>query len=474
MAHIRRWDCLTQVLGQIARALHWFNPLAWLALRQLRIEQECACDDIVLNFGANAEDYAAELLSVTAHLPRDSWDAAVALAMSRTSRIECRLNAILNSGAERRPLSPGRVLAIVSLISLLAIGIAAARPQTTAAADVNAAVTQGDLSDDAPLVNPTGLESAEQERPNVASEVSAVAPENKVETEIPQASNTPKVAKPVVELGFENGDFETDKVFHGIPPAAIPEKQCANSKYVRLALEQEGHSSSHSASITIDAAHPPDHVSYSWLTKLRGWKPEQALEISAWVKTNDVKTSPGLSVHCWGKHMSLLAVASTHEKSQVTGISDWVRLSTLVFVPQETDQIQVRAFLTMPDNGGAKVWFDDFKAVETDIATANATMRHLSLIERAPRNIEILRSPWTPGRRSSWSAEIDGGTYRCQIFPSYLGPRNSPRTGIENQPVQRIWYQSVTETNGGSWYPVPRMSVHLENIDRDTDANLNP
>ena len=102
LAHVRRGDCLTQVLGQFARALHWFNPLVWLALQRLRTEQERACDDIVLNCGADANEYASELLSVTARLPRLTWDAAVTLAMSRSNRIEHRLKSILNSDCERR------------------------------------------------------------------------------------------------------------------------------------------------------------------------------------------------------------------------------------------------------------------------------------------------------------------------------------------------------------------------------------
>ena len=40
LAHVARRDCLANAIAQVACALHWFNPLAWIALRRLRIEQE--------------------------------------------------------------------------------------------------------------------------------------------------------------------------------------------------------------------------------------------------------------------------------------------------------------------------------------------------------------------------------------------------------------------------------------------------
>ena len=39
LAHVQRFDCLTQGMAQIARAVHWFNPVAWMAVRELRREQ---------------------------------------------------------------------------------------------------------------------------------------------------------------------------------------------------------------------------------------------------------------------------------------------------------------------------------------------------------------------------------------------------------------------------------------------------
>ncbi len=49
LAHIRRHDIAVHWLMIAARVLHWFNPMAWLALSQLVAERELACDDVVID-----------------------------------------------------------------------------------------------------------------------------------------------------------------------------------------------------------------------------------------------------------------------------------------------------------------------------------------------------------------------------------------------------------------------------------------
>ena len=74
LAHVRRRDPLTLMLAQLARAVHWFNPLAWIAVHRLRVEQEQACDDCVLRAGVKPSDYASDVLEIATALRVTSSD----------------------------------------------------------------------------------------------------------------------------------------------------------------------------------------------------------------------------------------------------------------------------------------------------------------------------------------------------------------------------------------------------------------
>lgn len=103
LAHVRRFDCATQVLATLAVALHWFNPLAWYAQRQARVAREQACDDAVLAAGGVASTYATLLL--TAAAPEGGrWLPSEAQAMARRSQIGDRLLAVLDPARRRNPV----------------------------------------------------------------------------------------------------------------------------------------------------------------------------------------------------------------------------------------------------------------------------------------------------------------------------------------------------------------------------------
>ena len=134
LAHVRRRDCLTQILAQVACAIYWFNPLTWTAARQLRMERERACDDQVLDAGTKASDYADHLLDIARRLRTRncSWLASVAIA--RRSQLEGRLLAILDPSVSRRGLSRIGSVAVALIVACIILPLASLRPSAHAQA----------------------------------------------------------------------------------------------------------------------------------------------------------------------------------------------------------------------------------------------------------------------------------------------------------------------------------------------------
>lgn len=112
LAHVKRCDCLTQLVAQVACAVHWFNPLVWMAAARLRAERERACDDVVLACGTRGSEYATHLLDIARGLHTERLRSWHALAMARPSQLEGRLLAILDPSRPRHALTRRRSAAV--------------------------------------------------------------------------------------------------------------------------------------------------------------------------------------------------------------------------------------------------------------------------------------------------------------------------------------------------------------------------
>jgi beta-lactamase regulating signal transducer with metallopeptidase domain/protocatechuate 3,4-dioxygenase beta subunit len=143
LAHVQRFDCLTQLIARAACALYWFNPLAWLAARRMRIERERACDDVVLLAGARASEYADHLLEIARGL-RAPRAALAALEMARPSQLEGRLVAILDP--DRRRGGPGRKAAALAMLAAIAAVLPLAMLRVGARATAATAAGQGPIA----------------------------------------------------------------------------------------------------------------------------------------------------------------------------------------------------------------------------------------------------------------------------------------------------------------------------------------
>lgn len=107
LGHIQGQDFLLRVLVEIARAAIWFQPLMWITRRQLREEQELACDNRVLASGGRSSAYAKLLLD---------WDGGlrgngvlIAVGMAQPSCLKRRLYALLDLDTRRETVSRAAV-----------------------------------------------------------------------------------------------------------------------------------------------------------------------------------------------------------------------------------------------------------------------------------------------------------------------------------------------------------------------------
>jgi HEAT repeat protein/beta-lactamase regulating signal transducer with metallopeptidase domain len=128
LAHVARRDVFTLALAQLACALHWFNPMSWIALRELRAEAERCADDWVLRAGTRASTYAGHLLEMVRLIGRARVPAALALPMAQRSTFEGRLLAILEPGVDRGLVRRGQALLTGAGLAGLVLLLGAMRP----------------------------------------------------------------------------------------------------------------------------------------------------------------------------------------------------------------------------------------------------------------------------------------------------------------------------------------------------------
>lgn len=114
LAHVQRGDCATYAMGALARALHWPNPLAWIAVRRQRAESEHACDDLVLSRGEAASDYAQDLLGLVRSLPDRAALPEASMAMARPAGLGGRVRAVLDPTQSRDGLTRATAFGLVA------------------------------------------------------------------------------------------------------------------------------------------------------------------------------------------------------------------------------------------------------------------------------------------------------------------------------------------------------------------------
>ena len=161
LAHIARFDSLSQQIAGVACAIYWFNPLVWMAERKLRAECERACDDMVVSAGTPGAVYATHLLEVARSARSFGSPALLSVAMARPTQLEGRLLAVLDDSRRRTPPSPGSRAAIAGAAGVFILTLSAFQPVRSempaavqAAAEQKPRVVASAPAEDPAIANP--------------------------------------------------------------------------------------------------------------------------------------------------------------------------------------------------------------------------------------------------------------------------------------------------------------------------------
>lgn len=133
LAHVVRFDYLSSLIARVCLVVFWFHPLLHYAYRNLKREQEQACDDWVILSGAPALDYAQCLVSMMRNLKQ--WPLSPLKqvpGMAVTSTLGSRVKSVLNNAQHRQSPTFNHFMITVMVLSVvgLAVGMIAVEQQS--------------------------------------------------------------------------------------------------------------------------------------------------------------------------------------------------------------------------------------------------------------------------------------------------------------------------------------------------------
>lgn len=109
--HMQRFDHVWNLVALIIATLFWFNPLVWVATRSYRINQELACDSLVLQNKSETEKllYAKALVTCAEHT---SFQLTTYPTFGEKSTMIKRLNLII------KPLKASKVVGVAAIAAV--------------------------------------------------------------------------------------------------------------------------------------------------------------------------------------------------------------------------------------------------------------------------------------------------------------------------------------------------------------------
>lgn len=127
LAHLKRRDILMNWVLTALQAVHWFNPLVWLAFRRMREDRELACDALVLSHlgRGEASEYGRTIITLLERFAEPRRLAGLAGILEDKKQIKRRLTMIARF---HRPSSLWSAVAALLMLGLGGAALTSAQP----------------------------------------------------------------------------------------------------------------------------------------------------------------------------------------------------------------------------------------------------------------------------------------------------------------------------------------------------------
>jgi beta-lactamase regulating signal transducer with metallopeptidase domain len=208
LVHLKRRDILVNYLASLVQAVHWFNPLVWLAAARMRAERELACDEAVLSVSPWREGraYGSTIVKLLELLSRGAVPAGAMGVIGHRAQMHRRIAMIARFDGSRRHWSASGLLLSAAVLGAALAG--AVRAQVQPASEPPAAQAATEPKDSSP--DEAGAAAAVHQEATRAEEPAAAQPEAQDPAETP----SPATALPPA------GDVAAGSVAAAEPPVA--------------------------------------------------------------------------------------------------------------------------------------------------------------------------------------------------------------------------------------------------------------
>lgn len=161
--HIRHGDWLTKMIGMLAVAIHWFNPLVWIAYSVFEQDIEMSCDEKTVENMDEATKKAYSLSIVSFATKKNPVRYLVTpLAFSK---VNLRKSEVTNRVKNILSYKKGsKILATITAVTLIATATACSLNATTKTSDTKDTTTVSETTSETPAassVETTAASSAE-------------------------------------------------------------------------------------------------------------------------------------------------------------------------------------------------------------------------------------------------------------------------------------------------------------------------